>query len=72
MSGIDYAVLFGTLLAIAIYGWWKTRADHNLDQIGWKAVRRDAPATLDAFMHDYVDHLEHHLAQFFPRDTMAR
>ena len=31
MSGIDYAVLFGTLLAIALYGWWKTRADHDLD-----------------------------------------
>ena len=30
MSGLDYAVLFGTLLAIAIYGWWKTRSDHDL------------------------------------------
>jgi len=30
VSGIDYAVLFGTLLAIAIYGWWKTRFDHDL------------------------------------------
>ncbi len=30
MSGLDYAVLFGTLLAIALYGWWKTRADHDL------------------------------------------
>jgi Na+/proline symporter len=31
VSGLDYAVLFGTLLAIAVYGWWKTRADHELD-----------------------------------------
>jgi solute:Na+ symporter, SSS family len=31
VSGIDYAVLFGTLLAIALYGWWKTRADRGLD-----------------------------------------
>ncbi|MBA3833243.1 MAG: sodium:solute symporter [Chthoniobacterales bacterium] len=31
MSELDYAVLFGTLLAIAIYGWWKTRADHDLN-----------------------------------------
>ncbi len=31
MSGLDYAVLFGTLLAIAIYGWWKTRADHDFN-----------------------------------------
>lgn len=30
MSGLDYAVLFGTLLIIAIYGWWKTRSDHDL------------------------------------------
>ncbi len=30
MSGLDYFVLFGTLLAIAIYGWWKTRGDHDL------------------------------------------
>ena len=31
MSSLDYAVLFGTLLAIALYGWWKTRADHDLN-----------------------------------------
>ena len=30
MSGLVYAVLFGTLLAIALYGWWKTRGDHDL------------------------------------------
>ena len=30
MSGLDYAVLFGTLLAIALYGWWKTRGDRDL------------------------------------------
>jgi SSS family solute:Na+ symporter len=30
VSGLDYSVLFGTLLAIAIYGWWKTRGDHDL------------------------------------------
>ena len=30
MSFLDYAVLFGTLLAIAIYGWWKTRGDRDL------------------------------------------
>jgi solute:Na+ symporter, SSS family len=31
VSGLDYAVLFGTLLAIALYGWWKTRADRDLN-----------------------------------------
>jgi hypothetical protein len=47
------------------------RAKHNLDQIGWRAVPRGEPATLDDFMNDYVDHLEHHLAQIFTRDTMS-
>jgi hypothetical protein len=47
------------------------RARHNLDQIAFRAVPRDQPATLDFFMNDYVDHLEHHLAQIFPRDTMS-
>ncbi|MGI8889229.1 MAG: sodium:solute symporter, partial [Chthoniobacterales bacterium] len=30
MSWLDYAVLFSTVLAIALYGWWKTRADRDL------------------------------------------
>jgi hypothetical protein len=36
---------------------------HNLHRVAFRAVREDQPATLDYFMHDYVDHLEHHLAQ---------
>lgn len=39
------------------------RARHNLDQIAFRTIPRDQPATLDFFMNDYVDHLEHHLAQ---------
>lgn len=31
MSWIDYLVLIGTLLAIALYGHWRTRRDHNLE-----------------------------------------
>ena len=49
----------------------KPRAAHNLDTIAFVAVPRDQPATLAYFMADYVDHLEHHLAQIFPRDTMS-
>lgn len=49
----------------------KPRAAHNLDQIAFRTIPRDQPATLEYFMADYVDHLEHHLAQIFPRDTMA-
>jgi hypothetical protein len=36
---------------------------HNLHLVAWRAVAEDNPTTLDYFMHDYVDHLEHHLAQ---------
>ena len=39
------------------------RLSHNLDRIGWRRVPPDRPATLDDLMEDYVDHLEHHLAQ---------
>jgi hypothetical protein len=49
----------------------RPRASHNLDAIAFRTVPRDRPATLAYFMDDYVDHLEHHLAQIFPRDTMS-
>jgi hypothetical protein len=39
------------------------RHRHNLHQLAWRAVQEDEPATLGYFMSDYVDHLEHHLAQ---------
>lgn len=41
----------------------RARARHNLDEIAWRAVPAAEPATLDYFMTDYVDHLEHHLSQ---------
>ncbi len=41
----------------------RPRARHNLDELAWKPVPRDEPATLDYFMSDYVAHLKHHLAQ---------
>lgn len=30
MTWIDYVVLIGTLLVIALYGHWRTRRDYNL------------------------------------------
>ena len=36
---------------------------HNLDELAWQPVPRDRPATLDAFMRDYVGHLQHHVRQ---------
>ena len=41
----------------------RRRAVHNLDERAFRPVSRDRPVTLDYFMSDYVDHLEHHLAQ---------
>jgi hypothetical protein len=41
----------------------RPRARHNLDELAWKPIPRDRPATLDYFMADYVAHLKHHLAQ---------
>jgi len=39
------------------------RSTHNLDEIGWRTVPPDQPATLDYFIRDYVGHMKHHLAQ---------
>ncbi len=36
---------------------------HNLHQLSWQPIDADAPVTLDAFMRDYVGHLQHHLRQ---------
>ena len=36
---------------------------HNLHRVAWRPVPADRPTTLDYFMNDYVDHLEHHLTQ---------
>ena len=41
----------------------RSRAVHNLDERAFRPVSRDRAVTLDYFMNDYVDHLEHHLAQ---------
>ena len=41
----------------------RKRKHHNLDELAWRAVPRDMPATLDYFMADYVAHLQHHLDQ---------
>jgi hypothetical protein len=46
----------------------RARMRHNLDELAWKPVPRDAPATLDYFMADYVAHLKHHLNQIVKPD----
>jgi flagellar biosynthesis chaperone FliJ len=39
--------------------------EHNLNVTAWKGVSIDQPVTLDYFMKDYTEHLEHHLNQLF-------
>ena len=41
----------------------RLRKEHNLDEIAWKTIPRNTPATLDYLMEDYVGHLKHHLNQ---------
>lgn len=38
-------------------------ARHNLHEIAFRPVPKDEPTSLEYLMNDYVDHLEHHLAQ---------
>ena len=39
------------------------RAAHNLDQVAFRTVPKTEPVTLEYFVGDYVEHLEHHLRQ---------
>jgi hypothetical protein len=41
----------------------RPRHSHNLDLRAFRAVPANRAVTLGYFMNDYVDHLEHHLAQ---------
>jgi len=41
----------------------RVRHTHNLHLRAYRPVAVDRPVTLGYFMNDYVDHLEHHLAQ---------
>jgi DinB superfamily len=42
---------------------YQQRTLHNLHQIAFGKVLQSEPATLEYLMHDYVDHLSHHLRQ---------
>jgi hypothetical protein len=41
----------------------RPRREHDLALLAFKTSPSDAPATLQWFMQDYVDHLQHHLRQ---------
>lgn len=41
----------------------RARSPHNLDQIGFRPLPADTDATLGFLMRDYIEHLQHHIAQ---------
>lgn len=43
----------------------RSRSPHTLDQIAFKLVDKNEPATLEYLIRDYVVHLKHHLNQIF-------
>ncbi len=43
----------------------KSRSPHTLDQIAFKLVDKNDPATLEYLIRDYLVHLKHHLDQIF-------
>ncbi len=47
----------------------KPRSRHTLDQIAFKLVDKNDPATLEYLIRDYLDHLRHHLDQIFAEVT---
>jgi len=41
----------------------RSRTEHNLDRVAFKAVDKSTPTTLEYFVKDYVEHMRHHLRQ---------
>ena len=43
----------------------KATMNHNYDQIAWKELSKDKPATMEYLIDDYIGHMKHHLNQIF-------
>ncbi|MGD9489020.1 MAG: DinB family protein [Calditrichaceae bacterium] len=41
----------------------KKRYNHNLDKIAWKTVPKNNQVTLQYFINDYFEHMNHHINQ---------
>ncbi len=41
----------------------KRRYNHSLDKIAWKTVPKNKPVTLQYFINDYIEHMNHHINQ---------
>ena len=39
--------------------------NHNYDQIAWKELSKNEPATLEYLIDDYIGHMKHHMNQIF-------
>lgn len=50
----------------------KPRYKHNLDEISFVGVDPGEPSTIEYFIRDYVDHLQHHLDQIFGEKHSAQ
>jgi DinB superfamily len=50
----------------------RPRSPHTLEVIAFHPVKADEPATLEYLIHDYIGHLQHHLAQLFALVGAAR
>lgn len=65
---VDLWALFNRHIARVMTGMalatrMRERTEHNLDEIAFRMLPADQPATLDWLMCDYVTHLRHHLRQ---------
>jgi hypothetical protein len=47
----------------------KPRTRHNLHQLAWRTVDESETVTLEYFIRDYIQHLEHHLSQIFDEQS---
>jgi len=50
----------------------RPRRPHSLHKIAFKLVDENEAATLEYLIHDYVEHLKHHLHQIQTADEQAR
>jgi len=55
--------LASTILHIPAARLTAARREHNLDRVAWKTVAANEPVTLAYFIGDYIEHMNHHLAQ---------
>ncbi|MBI5731246.1 MAG: hypothetical protein HY963_08920 [Ignavibacteriales bacterium] len=43
----------------------RSTTNHNFDEIEWKELSKNEPATLEYLIDDYMGHMKYHLNQIF-------